>query len=345
MSTLSVGDLEAKPGEIKKGHVFWVELKDGTRVNLPAILVNGRSEGPKVVITSATHPTELVGLAAVQYMTKKYIDPSKIKGSLVIFPVANPLGMQLGEYISPHDIVNLVNAYPGSKSGTITSRIANFIWNTAQDADLVMDFHENVEPCLNFSIVGQGKDIDTENKALELANAFGITVIRSARETEYRLPGVKPGDKPFTDLLMSKGIPAFTPEFVGATGATFDEHEPRVQVPLRGCLNVLKKLGMMEGKIEPQTGIKVMKGNFEVAGMPVANRGGIVHRMAEIAVKLPRDKPIAKIVDVFGDEIEVIKMPVEGYVWGWTVGNPATIDRNWTVQTGAPIAFLFKDAG
>jgi predicted deacylase len=344
MAVVSVGQVEAKPGELKRGYCFWVELKDGTRVNLPVIIVNGASEGPKIVITSATHPTELVGLAAVQYMTKKYLNPSKMKGSLIIFPVANPLGMQLGEYISPHDIVNLVNAYPGSKSGTITSRIANFIWEVSEDADLVMDFHENVEPCLNFSIVGRGKDPDTDRKAMELAEAFGITIIRSAKETEYRLPGVKPGDKSFTDLLMSKGVPAFTPEFVGATGATFDENETRVQVALRGCLNVLKKLGMIEGRVETQTGIKVMKGNYEVAGMPISNRGGIVHRTAEIAVKLRKDTPIAKIVDVFGEELEVIKMPLDGYIWGWTVGNPATIDRNWTVQTGAPIAFVFKDA-
>jgi predicted deacylase len=109
-------------------------------------------------------------------------------------------------------------------------------------------------------------------------------------------------------------------------------------------MNVLKKLKMIEGSIEPQTGIKVLKGDYVVAGMPVANRGGVVHRLVEIAVKLKKGTPIAKVLDPFGDELESVNMPLEGYVWGWTVGNPATMDRNWSVQTGSPIGFLFKDA-
>jgi predicted deacylase len=207
-----------------------------------------------------------------------------------------------------------------------------------------MDFHENVEPCLNFSIVGLTNDPKVEKKASDLADAFGITVIRFEGKTEFRLPGAKMGDKPFTDLLMSKGIPAFTPEFVGATGATFAENEARVQVALRGCMNTLKKLGIIEGTIEPQTGIKVMKGNYVVAGMPTANRGGVVHRLVEIATPLKKGTPIAEVLDPFGEVLETVKIQVDGYVWGWTVGNPATMDRNWSVQSGSPIGFTFKDA-
>lgn len=131
---------------------------------------------------------------------------------------------------------------------------------------------------------------------------------------------------------------------MGATGATFDENEGRVQVALRGCMNTLKKFGIIEGKIEPQTGIKVLRGDYVVAEMPVANRGGVVHRLVDIAVKLETGTPIAKVLDPFGDELEVVRMPLDGYVWGWTVGNPATMDRNWSVQTGSPVGFLFRDA-
>jgi len=88
-----------------------------------------------------------VGLAAVQYMFKGRLNPDELKGALAVFPIANPLGFQLASYVSPHDTVNLSVAYPGSKDGTITSRIANFISeNAAKTADAVMDFHENVEP-------------------------------------------------------------------------------------------------------------------------------------------------------------------------------------------------------
>lgn len=337
---LKVGEVSAKAGETKRGFATWFELKDGTRVNLPVILVNGAKDGPKVVITSATHATELVGTAAVQYVSKR-LDPSKVKGNIIIFPIANPLGMQFGEYVSPHDIVNLVKAYPGSKDGSITSRIANFIWENAKDASLAMDFHENIVPCLNFSVVGYSSDPNVEKKVMELAKAFGITIIRS--RVTSRLPGAAPGTKSLTAVCMDNGIPAFTPEFVGSTGITFDENDAAVQVAIRGVLNVLKKLGMIDGEIEPQKGIQVMSGQYESYGTPVSNRGGIVHRLVEIGVKLSKGTPIAKIVDAFGDEVETIEMPIDGYIWGWIVGTPSMNERNWSVQTGSLIAFVFKD--
>ena len=46
---------------------------------------------------------------------------------------------------------------------------------------------------------------------------------------------------------------------------------------------------------------------------------------------------------MFGDEVETINMPTDGYLWGWIPGNPATDSRNWTVQSGSPVGFIFKD--
>ena len=45
-----------------------------------------------------------------------------------------------------------------------------------------MDVHENVKPCLHFSFVGFCKDKKVENRALEAAKAFGLTIIRPKGE-------------------------------------------------------------------------------------------------------------------------------------------------------------------
>jgi len=190
--------------------------------------------------------------------------------------------------------------------------------------------------------VGQSENKKTEERVSELAEAFGVTAIRSAGAS-FKFPGAGKGTMSFTGYCMARGIAGFTPEFVGTTGATFDGKEERVQVASRGCFNVMKKMGMIDGSPEPQTGIKVLKGNFVVMGMPGANRGGVVHRLVDIAVKLKKGTSIANILNAFGDVIEVVEMPADGYVWGWTVGNPATIDRNWSVQTGSPGAFTFRE--
>jgi len=337
---LKVGDVSAEPGQKKYGPATWVELRDGTRVYLPVILINGQHEGPKVVINCATHPTELVGYGAIQIVTRK-IDPTQLKGSIIVFPISNPLGMQWGEYVTPHDYVNMYVAYPGSKDGSITSRLANFIWeNASKSADLVMDVHENVKPCLHFCFVGYCQDKKVENRALETAKAFGLTVIRP--KGEFALAGMKPGDVEYIDVLLANGVPAFTPELEAGTDLTMGEEWTSVRVAVRGLMNVLKKLEMIAGAIEPQTEVKVFQGNFAFHGMAVANRGGIVNRLVDVGVKLKKGTPVATVLNPYGEIIETIEMPVDGYVWGWNIGSPPNF--NWSVQTGDSVAFIYQDA-
>jgi predicted deacylase len=337
---LKVGEVSAEPGQKKYGPATWVELRDGSRVQLPVILLNGRHEGPKVVVNCATHPTELVGYAASQIVTRR-IDPAQMTGSLVVFPVSNPLGMQWGEYVTPHDYVNMYVAYPGSKDGTITSRLANFIWeNASKTADLVMDVHENVKPCLHFSFVGYCQDKKVESKALEAAKAFGLTIIRP--KGKLALAGMKPGDVEYTDALLANGVPAFTPELEAGTDLTMGEEWLSVRVGVRGLMNVLKKLGMIPGTIESQNEVKVFPGSFTFHGMAVANRGGIVNRLVDVGVKLKKGAAIATVLNSYGEVIETIQMPVDGYVWGWNIGSPPNF--NWTVQTGDSVAFIYRDA-
>lgn len=337
---LKVGNVMADPGQRKFGPATWVELRDGTRVNLPVILINGQNEGPKVVINCATHPTELVGYAAVQIVTRN-IDPAKLKGRLIVFPISNPLGMQWGEYVTPHDHVNMYVAHPGSRDGSITSRLANFIWeNASKNADLVMDIHENVRPCLHFSFVGYCKDKKVEDKVMDAARAFGLTIMRP--KGEFALAGMKPGDLEYTDALMTNGVPAFTPELEAGTDLTMGEEWTSVRVGVKGLMNVLKKLEMIPGPIEPQSDVKVFRGRFAFYGMAVANRGGIVNRLVDVGVKLKKTTAIAIVLNPYGEEIETIQMPVDGYVWGWNIGSPPNF--NWSVQSGDSVAFIYEDA-
>ena len=337
---LRVGDVSAEPGQKRYGPATWVELRDGTRVHLPVILLNGQLEGPKVVINCATHPTELVGYAAIQILTRR-VDPKKLKGSIIVFPISNPLGMQWGEYVTPNDYVNMYVAYPGSKDGSITSRLANFIWeNASKNADLVMDVHENVKPCLHFSFVGYCKDKKVEGKTLEAAKAFGLTIIRP--KGEFALAGMKQGDLEYTDALLMNGVPAFTPELEAGTDLTMGEEWPSVKVAVRGLENVLKELMMLPGTIEPQTDIKVFPGSFAFHGMAGANRGGIVNRLVDVGVKLRKGTPIATVLNPYGEIVETIEMPVNGYVWGWNIGSPPNF--NWSVQSGDSVAFIYQDA-
>jgi predicted deacylase len=303
------------------------------------MVANGAHKGPRVVLCGATHPTELSGTAVTHELMRNAIDPRYLKGSVIAFPIANPLGMQLGEYVSPHDGSNLAVSYPGSNLGNITSRIANFIWNHATvGASLIVDLHENVNPCLMFSLVGSAKDAETKRRTLELARAFGLTVIHTTT-ANLGTPGTKMGDLYWAELGMMNGIPGFTAELEGSFESRFDGRQRVVKIGVRGVMNTLKKLGMVVGQIEPQTDTPVLNGEYESYDSVRVNRGGLVNRFVDVGVKLRRGTKIAEVKNPYGEVVEEIKMPVDGFLWAWTIIGPE--NPNWCVQAGSTVAYVF----
>jgi predicted deacylase len=304
-------------------------------------LVNGKADGPTVVLNGATHPVELAGIGVTQIVTRKRLDPLRLSGRVVAFPVTNPFGYQFGEYISPHDSLNMMVAYPGSKDGSVTSRFANFIWeHAAKNADLVIDLHENVKPALQFILLGKSDDSIVESKALSLAKAFGLTIARPGKE-ELSLIGMRPGDLGYYQLCMANGIPSFMPELESSTDIEFNEQYNAVRVGVRGVMNCLKKLGMISGNIEPQSDTKVLQGSFAFYQTIPANRGGIVNRLAEIGVKIPKGAPIANVTNSYGEVIETLTMPVDGCLFGWNLGAPPYY--NWGVHSGDGVAYVYVE--
>ncbi len=341
-TTVTVGEVSAAPGEIKYGPAAWVELRDATRVPLPVIIINGKNDGPRVVLCGATHATELSGTAIIHAL-RKTIDPSKLKGHIIAFPMANPLGMQFASYVSPHDGANLAVSYPGSENGTITGRFANIIWQRATlGASLIIDLHENVAPCLKFTLVGYGKDKEAERRTVELAEAFGLTLIRNrSSDVDTGTAGMKVGDLYWAELGMANSIPGFTVELEGRFESRFDESQPDVRVGLRGLTNAFKKLGMIQGKIEPQADTLVLKGNFKASGNIRANRGGLVNRFVDTGTRLAKGTKIAEVINPYGEVAETIKMPIDGYLWAWSIIGATNF--NWCVQAGSPVAYLFSE--
>jgi predicted deacylase len=341
--TVTIGDVSASPGELKWGYATWVELRDSTRVHLPVLIMNGASDGPMITINGATHPTEHIGVHALQILLREKLNPAILKGSIVAFPIANPFAQQFSAYVSPHDGVNMSRTYPGSKDGTVTERFANFIWEeAAQKSDLVIDQHENAKEALYFSIVPKAKDSETERKALELAKAFGTTIIRTGGGENMPAVYSAGGGQSLSTTAMRAGIPAFTPEYETTTDIGFNENDLGIRVALKGLNNVLKKLSMISGGIERQNEVKVMEGNYVSWGMNTCKRGGLTRRLVHTGIKLSKGTPISDTYDPFGTLIERVEMPIDGYVWGWNVGVPPW--WNWSVASGDPIAFIFQDA-
>ena len=101
------------------------------------------SAGPRLCITSGIHGNELIGQRII-FMISHCIQthPEYFSGTLDLYPMLNPLGLDLNERMVPsHTWLDMNRAFPGQKDGTPLETMCFQILNDLSGADLVLDIH------------------------------------------------------------------------------------------------------------------------------------------------------------------------------------------------------------
>jgi len=109
---------------------------------MPVTILSGKEKGPVFTIIAGIHGFEYPPITAVQELIKE-IDPKKLKGTLIVVPIANVGSFyKRTPFVNPSDYKNLNNAFPGSETGTITEQIANYITKQIiPQSDVFLDIH------------------------------------------------------------------------------------------------------------------------------------------------------------------------------------------------------------
>jgi uncharacterized protein len=333
VADFEVGELRAAPGEVAKGHLGHVSLADSTKVGVPAIVVNGAEDGPTLVVTGSVHGTEINGTGALLRAVRE-IDPRQMRGRLVAIPSANPFAFQVGSYftpfISPTDGFNLSSMpmWPGNPEGRLTERIAAIIGRALQLATHSIDVHSNPDAAMPFTLVNRdlAPDDRTRNEMNTMAEAWGFTVIETVGGRSTGVNGSS----------VAHGVPSMTPEL---TGDMF-LREDNTRAGRIGITNVMKAIGILEGELEPQA-VSPMQGDFVGAGRLTTHRGGLMWVRQPPGQFLREGDLAIEMTDVWGDTVEEIRMPFDGYCWSFTGG----IGGTHAVPEGTQIAYLFRERG
>jgi len=105
------------------------------------ITVAKNGEGPTVLFTGANHGDEYEGPIALFDFARK-LKAEELSGRVIIVPGMNYPAFQAGKRTSPIDGGNMNRSFPGSPSGTLTEKIADYFNRTLLPlADYVVDFH------------------------------------------------------------------------------------------------------------------------------------------------------------------------------------------------------------
>jgi predicted deacylase len=280
------------------------------------------------MVSGAVHGGELIGYPVILRLLKEKLDPSKLKGLVVGIPMGNPLGFQFGERHSPQDHVTGPSfGRPGNHKGSITERIGAAVWDqVTSKMDFRVDIHGNYPPCTAFCLLNL-HDSRIREKNEEMAKACGLTIVYSPpKGTLVGMSGTvdesyQPPHHISFELIDAKRI----------TDVSID-------LGVRGLLNIMKLRGMIEGEIEPQPKENVWgNGRVQNAGTLVANRGGLIYFTKTPGEFIKKGEIVAKISNPYGEILEEIKFPHDGYIRAYTYS------RHQALNTGSTIAYITHD--
>ncbi|MFC1555472.1 succinylglutamate desuccinylase/aspartoacylase family protein [candidate division KSB1 bacterium] len=302
-STLTVGEVTAKPGEKKSGFIQVPAGNESPAEQIPVTVVNGNRPGPVLALIAGTHGYEYPPVLALQRVGKQ-LDAGQLSGAVIIVHVMNmPSFMKRTIYYNPYDWQNQNRVFPGVEDGTSSQRIAFQITKHVIDqCDYLIDNHcgdgnEDLMTYLYCTVTGNA---EMDKKIRGLAENFGIKVMihDTGRPTDA-------GASVYvSNTAILRGKPAMTTE-VGGLGKTDEEY---VQVLVEGNFNIMKHLNMIDGKPFIRTD-PVWVTHYDILR---SSHDGLFYPLVHKGHHVQKGEVIGYVTDFFGNVVEEAVAPYDG---------------------------------
>jgi hypothetical protein len=291
----------------------------GEEISLPIEVIVGRRREPRLVAVAGVHGDEIDGIAALQDAWRM-VDPTELRGTLLVVPVANPPAMEAGTRCGPEDGLDMNRIFPGDGHGTVTQRLAHHLFHdVVLGADLLATFHGwfsagVILPYTEFP--GGVGDVAVEERSLEAGRAFGLGLLRV-------LP-YKPGR--LLPEAVRSGIPTIESE-IGGLGIGVEEHWRRYR---EGLFDLLRFMHMLPGDVEERHPPLIVRSREVLS--PVR---GLLRHQVGLGARVDESQVMAMVNDAHGRTAATIRAPLRALVAGQR--------RRPFVETGERICTLFQE--
>jgi len=305
-NAIVTGDLRVEPGQIGLGKLEGPGGRTTEPTPIPLMVVNGAQDGPTIWIQAAIHGLEVPGIELVRRLVREVVDPKQLRGVIKAVPAINVYAYAAGQQFAPQDQVDAHAVSPGDPTRSISHRLARLIYEEGiMKCDYFIDLHSNYWPAIMFLPVPVGGTQEVVNRSVAMAEAFGLAICEVKNA-----PGWP------SSRSQLEGKPAFVVE-LGYHGWV-DQNS--VEVGLKGMLNVLRFAGMLEGEIEKLPAQKVPPGYYG-RGFIFSKHGGLVRPLKDAGDWISKGEVVAVIRDLYGDVVEEVTSPGDGYVRTVLFGN------------------------
>jgi len=303
-----------------------VQMLDGNMLYIPVHVIRGLEDGPTLGLYANIHGTEYYQNRIIRTVVNK-LQPDELKGTIIAVPVANPYSFAHMTRTTPNppeetvDFSNMNRVFPGKRTKplfgsmnptdvSLTMRIAAMISDElVPKCRHILDYHGQMRGmALNKMLF----NLDPESK--EMARVFGLGILHDP-------PGsIGSGAfMPMTSYAGTLGIPSVVPEIGGGGhGERFEAECERVGV--RGTLNVMKHLGMLEGEPDlPEKQfyfvhaphVRATVGGYFVSDMEASDVG-----IGRAPREVSEGEVLGTVYNPYSfEELEQIKSPCDGLIY------------------------------
>lgn len=276
-------------------------------VPIPIVCIKN-GEGPTALLVAGNHGDEYEGQVALGKLAR-LIQPSNVRGRIIILPALNYPAVEAGRRVSPLDEGNLNRMFPGDAAGSPTQMIAHYVCDVLLPmADVVVDLHSGGRSLqyLTCSLVRSGATKEEEAVLFDLLDAFGAPI---ASISDGSGGG---GGTTLSAVAQQRKIPVLTAELGG--GATLSREG--LWLAEKGLYRILKHYGILpniavEAGCRPRLMMVDGRGAFTYAMQrgifePAADLGQMVSADQIAGVIHPIEWPLRTA--------EVVRFPQAGMV-------------------------------
>lgn len=292
-SPFEFNDTSVEPGTMGRVDLRVARLPVGTWISLPVFIVHGLKPGPTVWLSAALHGDELNGVVIIRRLLAE-LDPLQLSGTLLAVPVANAFGATTASRYLP-DGRDLNRCFPGSKRGSLASRLAHLLFNSVvMRCSHGIDLHTGSGGRFNLpQIRCNAEDLKTRR----LGEAFGAPVLLHSplRDDSLRAEAGKRGIRV---LLFEAGEAS--------------RLDPKcISIGEAGVRRVLKALGMVSHCPRPEVTPELFKKSVWLR----APRSGFFHATVKCGQHVAHGQKVGVVFDTT-NETAWVTAKVAGVVIG-----------------------------
>jgi len=292
-----VSTLSAKAGEKVTGVVEFPV--NGKPFSLPVFLINGKNDGPTLVIFGGIHAAEYASAAAALEIGQT-LKPEDINGCVIVVPVVNQAGFPVRSiYLNPMDGVNLNRVFPGKADGGPSEQIAAWLTkNVIKQANYFIDLHggDLIEALVPFALFPETGNPSVDKASLELAQVFGIKyLVRKVGTAGSTFSAVAGGGTPA--LLVESGGQGIWPR-------------KDVECLVHGVNRVMRQYDMLSGGKPEKIETIVLQDFIWLR----SEHTGFWYPGINVGEDVQKGQVLGKVTDVWGNTLQTVTATATGRV-------------------------------